>query len=107
MFHMKYCDYDLFVETANRRNSFVEEQQKVGDGKLRTNPLWFAKSRNDEQTFQKFMERPVVDDFDLSHVRNMMHDTWGPRGPNFWHHDKPEYDELYKIPDRFAGADVV
>lgn len=106
MFHMKYCDYDLFVDTANRRNSFVEEQQKVGDGKLRTNPLWFAKSRKDEATFNAFMERPVVEDFDLSHVRQMMHDTWGPRGPNFWHHDKPEYEELYKIPERFAGADV-
>ncbi|NRB04393.1 MAG: glycosyltransferase family 2 protein [Rhodobacteraceae bacterium] len=107
LFHMKYCDFDLFVETANRRNAFIEDQKKLAtDGKVRTNPKWFADNRADEATFAAFADRPVETGFDLSHIRQAMHDSWEPRGNDLWHFHRPEYKELYKLPDRFAGADV-
>ncbi|MEM7319202.1 MAG: glycosyltransferase family 2 protein [Pseudomonadota bacterium] len=106
MFHMKYCDYDLYVDTLNRRNAFIEEQKRVADGEsVRTNPKWFADGRNDEATFDAFEARPIQDNFDLSHIRQAMHDSWEPRKDGLWHFHRPEYDELYKLPDRFAGSD--
>jgi Glycosyl transferase family 2 len=105
LFHMKYCDYDLFVDTANRRNAFVEEQKSVGDGQVRTNPKWFAEGRDDDGTFAAFDQRPIAPKFDLGHVRRRMHKTWKPRKDGLWHFQRPDYEELYVLPERFAGAD--
>ncbi|AAV95846.1 hypothetical protein SPO2598 [Ruegeria pomeroyi DSS-3] len=106
MFHMKYCDYGLYVETLNRRNAFIEKQKEVaGDGTVRTNPKWFADGRDDDAVFSAFERRPVVESFDLSHVREIMYSTWEQRGDGLWHFHRPEYDELYMLPVRFGGAD--
>ena len=108
LFHMRYCDFDFYVETMERRNTFVEAQQSVSDdGTLRTNPKWFRENRKDIETFEAFERREVASEFDLGHVRRAMHASWEPRGHGMWHFHRREFDELYRVPDRFAGADLI
>lgn len=106
LFHMRYCDFDLYQTTLDRRNSFIEVQQAVGDQDLQTNPKWFKENRKDQATFDAFEQRPIAKDFDLNHIRADMHASWSPRNDNLWHFQRPEYDEVYKLPARFAGVDM-
>ncbi|SLN46804.1 hypothetical protein ROJ8625_02266 [Roseivivax jejudonensis] len=107
LFHMKYCDWSLFVDTANRRNAFIAEQQRAGSGTVRTNPQWFADKRRDEETFAAFEARPVREDFDLAPIREAMRASWRERSHGLYHFDRIEVPELFKLPERFSGADVV
>ncbi|NIZ14010.1 glycosyltransferase family 2 protein [Phaeobacter sp. HF9A] len=106
LFHMKYCDFDLFVDTLNRRNAMIEAQKAVAGGEqVRTNPAWFAENRRDEETFAAFEAAPVEAVFDLSPIRAAMHKSWRPRKNNLWHFDRPDYPQVYHLPERFIGAD--
>lgn len=105
LFHMKYCDFGVFQDTLNRRSAFVAEQAQHGDGKVRSNPQWFAKNRDDDAVFAKFTQRPIVQGLDLSHVRQGMHDTWRKRNETLWHFTHAKYEEIYELPERFAGVD--
>lgn len=106
MFHMRYCDFDLFTATMNRRNTFVEAQQALAGEDLRTNPKWFKENRKDLETFKAFEERPIVESFDFNHVRASMQATWKERQNGLWHFQRPEYQELFKLPERFMGVDA-
>lgn len=107
LFHMRYCDFNLFSTTLDRRNQFIEEQQAVSDGPVRTNPKWFKENRKDNETFADFDSRPVVEGFDLSAIKQAMRDSWAPRKNDLWHFARPNYHELYKLPDRFAGLGAI
>lgn len=105
MFHMKFCDFDVFADTLDRRAAFVAEQRKHGDGIVRSNPQWSRKGREDSALFAAFERRPRRDDFDLGEVREQMYRSWEPRVHDMWHFHRPDYDEIYRLPDRFAGVD--
>lgn len=105
LFHMKFCDFGVFQDTLNKRNAFVDEQAQHGDGKVRSNPQWFAKNRRDEETFDAFAARPIVQGFDLSKIKADMRDSWGKRNDTLWHFKRTSHDEIYELPARFAGVD--
>ena len=107
MFHMKFCDYGLYVDTLDRRNAFVKSKNMEGNPKVKTNPQWFAKNRKDDEIFSAFDARPIDTSFDFSKLRQDLYDSWEPRNHNLWHFKRQEFDELFKLPDRFAGADRV
>lgn len=104
LFHMKYCDYDVFADQLNRRATFVAEQQKHGE--VRSNPQWFAKDRDDGAVFAAFEARPKSNGFDLSKIRAGMHDSWEKRNKDgMWHFHRPDFEQVFRLPDRFAGLD--
>lgn len=105
LFHMKYCDFDLYAETLDRRQAFVAEQARHGDGRVRSNPQWFGEDRDDDAIFDAFQSRPIDRAFDLAPVRQGMHDRWEKRNEHFWHFKRQTYHEIFELPARFAGVD--
>ncbi|MEO0391124.1 MAG: hypothetical protein AAF218_09315 [Pseudomonadota bacterium] len=106
LFHMRFCDWDVFRETADRRNAVVAAQQELaGGGKINHNPNWKAENRQDEKTFSDFEAREIRHEFDFADIRAQLKASWGPRGENLYHFKRLSCPELYRLPDRFAGVD--
>lgn len=103
MFHMKFCDYDLYVDTLNRRRKVIDSMDIENVKDTTTNVQWFAQDRNDDATFAAFEARPRAKTFDFSHIRKSARETFGPRNDGLYHFQRSNYDELYKIPERFSG----
>ncbi len=103
MFHMKYCDYDLYVDTLNRRRAIIDGMNIESTKDTTTNIQWFAQNRDDDGTFRAFEERPRDTDWDFAPYRAQFHESWGPRGHNLYHFKRANPTALFRIPERFAG----
>lgn len=103
LFHMKFCDFGLYVDTLNRRNEMVQSMGVKDVKDTTTNRQWFAKDRDDEGLFAEFGTRDIDESWDFSAQRAQMKDTYRFRSNDLYHFDLDVTDTLYKLPERFAG----
>lgn len=103
MFHMKYCDFDLYADTLNRRNAMVKSMGVTDIKETTTNVQWFALNRDDDAEFKAFEAREVDESWDFSAYRKSMAKTFGPRNNALYHFKRQESAKLFKLPERFAG----
>jgi hypothetical protein len=103
LFHMKYCDVDLYAETLDRRGEAIKAQGVSKVRETTTNRQWFANNRDDDATFKEFSERIIDSSFDFSMHRKMMQNTFRPRSHELHHFDPPKSSSIYEIPQRFFG----
>ncbi len=105
LLHLKFCDYDAYVDAMDRRNAVVADVgatvKEAAIGKH-----WFAEARGaDQAIFDGFAQMPAADGFDMSPLRADMRATWKPRGDTgFYQFDRPDAAVQYKLPDRFVGV---
>lgn len=104
LLHLKFCDFDTYVETMNARNRVTKEVgasvQEASIGRH-----WFAEARGEDRAvFDGFQAQEAREDFDLGWVRKRMHRSWAARGDTgYWAFKRPDYEEQYLLPDRFTG----
>ncbi|NNE53357.1 MAG: glycosyltransferase family 2 protein [Sulfitobacter sp.] len=103
LFHMKFCDFDLYADTLNRRNEMVQSMGVSDVKETTTNRQWFAEDRDDEALFAEFATREVDDSWDFSAQRQQMNDTFRYRNNDLYHFDLDPSEKLFKLPERFAG----
>lgn len=104
LFHMKYCDYDLYVDTLNRRNEMVQSMGVKDLSETTTNRQWFALDRDDAAEFAAFEARPVDESWDFSQVRANMAKSWEKRGENLYHFKREKREALFHLPERFGAV---
>ena len=105
LFHMKYGDRDLYVDTMRRRSELARQSaEKDSDGKAIVSSAWFVESGAEAEEIDRLAALPVRDDFEFAgHLEAMTH-SWERRGENLWHFKKHVGTELHTIPDRFSGV---
>lgn len=104
LFHLKFCDQALYVQTMDRRNAMTQDVGvRLQDAAIGRH--WFAEARGDDSAvFADFADLKRQDGFDLSRLRKRMRRSWKARGDTgFWQFDRPEYDLRYELPERFFG----
>ena len=106
LFHLKFCDFKVYCEAMDRRNSVtasvgVDKPSEAGIGRH-----WFAEARGDDRAmFESFADLEMVDGFDMSPYRQEMHDTFGPRGETgYYEFDRKDRDLQFVLPERFSGV---
>ena len=104
LMHLKWCDFDAYVQAMDRRNA-VTEQVGAAVSQAAIGRHWFAEARGEDRTqFEAFAELEMEEGFDLGWVRRMMHRSFGPRGDTgFFAFRRPEYRKQYLLPERFTG----
>ena len=104
LLHLKFCDFANYVSVMNQRNA-VTDAVGVGVKEAAIGRHWFAEARGEDRAvFDAFAGLAMQDGFDLDWVRKRMQRTWKARGETgFWQFDRPNYDQQYVLPDRFAG----
>ncbi len=104
LMHLKWCDFDTYVEAMNRRNAITEE---IGAGVRDTaiGKHWFAEARGEDRAdFDAFAKLRMEDGFDLGWVRKRMARSFKPRGDTgYFEFRRPEYEQQYVLPERFFG----
>ena len=102
--HLKWCDFDAYVQAMDRRNA-VTEQVGAAVSQAAIGRHWFAEARGEDRTqFEAFAELEMEEGFDLGWVRRKMHRSFGPRGDTgFFAFRRPEYRKQYRLPERFTG----
>lgn len=104
LLHLKFCDFDLFVEAQNRRNAMVADIGISNPKNVMVGKHWFTEARRDSETFDEFDAMPIIDRFDYSTARNKIYDSWHPRGKDgMWNFERYQDDNLSVLPDRFFG----
>lgn len=104
LFHMKYCDFDLYADTLDRRGEAIRAQGVETLKETTTNVQWFALDRDDRATFDKFCNRRIETEFDFSKQRAKMADTFGARNNDLFHFEHPKVRKLFEVPERFIGV---
>jgi hypothetical protein len=104
LFHLKYCDFDNYVQVMNARNQ-VTQDVGVGVRDAAIGGHWFPEARGEDRAvFEGFSSREMKEGFDLGWVRRRMHRSFGPRGDTgFYNFKRPEYEGQYLLPERFSG----
>ena len=104
LMHLKWCDFDAYVQAMDRRNA-VTEQVGAAVSQAAIGRHWFAEARGEDRTqFEAFAELEMEEGFDLGWVRRKMHRSFGPRGDTgFFAFRRPEYRKQYLLPERFTG----
>ncbi|EPX80393.1 glycosyltransferase family 2 protein [Salipiger mucosus] len=104
LFHLKFCDFDTYVATMDRRNR-VTEEVGVGVREAAIGRHWFPEARGaDRAVFEAFAALEMQDGFDLGWLRKRMQRSWKPRGDTgYWQFDRPELPLQYRLPERFNG----
>ncbi len=104
LMHLKWCDFDAYVQAMDRRNA-VTEQVGAAVSQAAIGRHWFAEARGEDRTqFEAFAELEMEEGFDLGWVRRKMHRSFGPRGDTgFFAFRRPEYRKQYRLPERFTG----
>jgi hypothetical protein len=104
LIHLKYCDFQTYVETMNRRNSVASDSASDAKG-ASIGRHWFANARGEDRAlFEGFGALEIQTGFDLSWVRKRMQRSFGPRGKTgYFHFKRPEYQQQYRLPERFLG----
>ena len=103
LFHMKYCDFDLYVDMLNRRRDMVLAAGLTEMKEKRTKAVWFEEERDDDAVFAPFMEREVDEQWDFSPFRKRMRKSFGHRNNELYHFKRVGSDKLFKLPERFSG----
>jgi len=104
LFHLKYCDFELFRETLDRRNAVVDGTQADTPREAMIGRHWFPSARNDDATFARFRAMPVDERFRMGEARRAMRQSWRPRSESgLWQFDRTEPDRLHVLPERFHG----
>ena len=103
LFHLKFCDIDLFTKTMDHRNATMNELG-VAFNKTRTGRHWFSEFRGeDAQRFSEF-EKLEKRNFDDADFRTGMRETFDRRGDSpYYHFERTAEPGLFKIPERFVG----
>ncbi|WP_417721454.1 glycosyltransferase family 2 protein [Salipiger sp.] len=104
LFHLKFCDFPNYVATMNQRNRVAEEVgADVREAAIGRH--WFAGARGEDRAvFEAFAAMQMQEGFDLSWLRKRMQRSWQRRGETgYWQFERPEYDHLYRLPERFDG----
>ncbi|WP_238366093.1 glycosyltransferase family 2 protein [Mesobacterium pallidum] len=104
LFHLKFCDFDAYVEAMDRRNAITSGLGKEA-GEVSVGRHWFAEARGEDRAvFQEFSALPVQERFDLGWLRDEMIESFRPRGDTgYWEFDKTEHARQYRLPERFDG----
>ncbi|MDF1726158.1 MAG: glycosyltransferase family 2 protein, partial [Sulfitobacter sp.] len=103
LFHMKFCDFDLYADTLDRRNEMVRSMGVSDVKETTTNRQWFAEDRDDAALFAEFESREVEADWDFSAQRAQMKETYRYRSNDLYHFTLDPVEKLYKLPERFGG----
>ncbi len=104
LFHMKYCDLDLYRETARKRAGAVAALDVADPRESRISNGWFAEPEGFGPEIQRLAFAPRAKAFDLSQELREMHESWAPRNRHgLWHFRRKVGTRLYPIPKRFAG----
>lgn len=105
LLHLKFCDYDAYVEAMDRRNA-VTASVKSTIKEASIGQHWFAEKRGEDRAvFDAFAQLTMVEGFDMSPLRRKMKRSFKPRGDTgFYQFDRPDYDTQYLLPPRFAGV---
>lgn len=105
LFHLKYCDFDEYARGMDRRNAVTAA---IGSSKkdASVGGHWFSDARGeDREVFARLGAYEMQDGFDVSPYRQVMIDSFKPRGDTgFYEFDRPEYELQFKLPERFKGA---
>lgn len=105
LFHMKYCDRAMTVETMRRRSALADETVDAeGNRTSMISDRWYADEGEETAEIDKLAALPVREDFDLDDRVRAMHESWGPRDGGFHHFQKAVGRELHTIPERFFGT---
>lgn len=105
LIHLKYCDFDAYVETLEARNGFAD-RSAVSFRKTSIGRHWFSRFREDDAVvFKAFGAVTLEEGFDLDPYRRRMRETFGPRGDSgFFQFDRTEDSKKYRLPERFFGV---
>jgi len=104
LFHMKYCDRDLYQSVLRRRVSQVAALDEVTSDTSQLSAHWFDSESEQAREFEKLADLPVRNSFGFSERLKEMEKTWKPRGVDgMWHFKKHVGQELFTIPERFSG----
>ncbi len=104
LLHLKYCDFNAYSETMDRRNAVsAETGAAIRDAAIGRH--WFAEARGDDRAvFEAFSTLRMQDEFRMGPLRKRMHRTWKKRGETgYWQFDRPDFDTQYLLPERFNG----
>ena len=104
LIHLKWCDFDSYVQAMDRRNA-VTEAVGVEVPRAAIGRHWFTEARGEDRAqFEAFAELEMEEGFDLGWVRRKMHRSFGPRGDTgFFAFRRPKYRKQYLLPERFTG----
>ncbi|WP_407496612.1 glycosyltransferase family 2 protein [Pseudooceanicola sp. MF1-13] len=106
LFHLKFCDFAAYQQAMDRRNAVTAAVNVDTPKDAQIGRHWFAEARGDDRAaFDAFAALPMADGFDMAPYRQVMADTFRPRGDTgFYEFDRPETDLQFELPDRFFGV---
>ncbi|MGH1424593.1 MAG: glycosyltransferase family 2 protein [Pseudooceanicola sp.] len=106
MFHLKFVDFGAYCAVMDRRNAVTEAVQVDSFKDASIGRHWFAEARGEDRAvFEAFADIPMQPEFDMRPIRKAMQRSWKARGATgFWEFDRPDYNQMYVLPDRFVGA---
>lgn len=104
LMHLKWCDFDTYVQTMNRRNA-VTEEVGASVGQAAIGRHWFSEARGEDRVFfEAFADLEMEPEFDLAWVRRKMRRSFRPRGDTgYFEFGRPDFRKQYVLPDRFSG----
>ncbi|OWU83394.1 hypothetical protein ATO6_18220 [Oceanicola sp. 22II-s10i] len=106
LFHLKFVDFGAYTAVMDRRNAVTQavNVENIRDAAIGRH--WFAEARGEDRAvFDAFTAMPLQAEFNMRPVRRAMHRSWQERGKTgFWQFDRPDYEQLYQLPERFNGA---
>lgn len=103
LFHMKYADKPLFMETAARRNALAHGAMDVSGEQGDLSKHWYFGLEEHEARLTELANLPIRDGFNFMPKLKNMDKTWEPRNETLWHFKKEVGRELFVVPDRFHG----
>lgn len=103
LFHMKYCDYEIYRGTLGKRAEAVSKLGIDDPSESIISAHWFAEEDGFGEEIDRLAFMPTSESFDFSAQIDEMNKTWSLRNEKgLWHFQKNVGDRLYPIPDRFA-----
>lgn len=102
LFHMRYADQDIYLETIRRRGAQIDEIDQSADQKM-ISWNWQPRSGR-EDPYQRAADLPIDPGFDLSREIDRMQKSWGPRDNGLFGFEKEIGQTLYTLPERFSGV---
>lgn len=105
LFHLKYCDFQIYCDTADSRNRFSSTATSSQDRKVFIGRHWFSDFRGDDRAvFEDTSKRPLSDAFDFRLHRALMRTTFRNRkDTGFYQFDLNDDEIKFELPERFFG----
>lgn len=102
LLHLKYCDFDLYRLTGDRRVAMTDA---AGTDQVGVGGHWMREGRGDDHAvFAAFDEYELRESFRLNWLRREMRASWQERERGLWHFMRKDYPYLYRLPERFIGV---